>query len=198
MRRQRKTSTLLLCAALAAGTTVAGIGSAYADAPPRDRYQERDRSHQRERHAYPIHRGHRYAVPPDRMRHYRGVVILRPYGHRYPGYGPYHRDADAYKWLAFTAITLAILDNLNESQQRAYEAAQIRAATAPVGETIIWREGGATGSVAAVREGVSTSGRYCREFQQKVTIGGKTEEAYGTACRQPDGTWEVVSTGGTP
>jgi surface antigen len=25
-----------------------------------------------------------------------------------------------------------------------------------------------------------------------VTIGGKAESAYGTACRQPDGTWKVI------
>jgi surface antigen len=45
-----------------------------------------------------------------------------------------------------------------------------------------------------VRDGTDTrTGAYCREFQQTVTIGGKTESAYGTACRQPDGTWKVVS-----
>lgn len=33
----------------------------------------------------------------------------------------------------------------------------------------------------------------CREFQQTVTIGGRTEQAYGTACRQADGTWMIVS-----
>ena len=32
----------------------------------------------------------------------------------------------------------------------------------------------------------------CREFQTTVTIGGKPEEAYGRACRQPDGTWKQV------
>jgi triosephosphate isomerase len=37
------------------------------------------------------------------------------------------------------------------------------------------------------------AGRYCREFQQTVTIGGRTEQAYGTACMQPDGAWEVIS-----
>ena len=26
-----------------------------------------------------------------------------------------------------------------------------------------------------------------------VNIGGKTEQAYGTACRQPDGSWKVVN-----
>ena len=35
-------------------------------------------------------------------------------------------------------------------------------------------------------------GEQCREFQQTITIGGKTEKAYGTACRQPDGTWKEV------
>ncbi len=35
--------------------------------------------------------------------------------------------------------------------------------------------------------------RYCREYTQTVTIGGKEENAYGRACRQPDGSWEIVS-----
>lgn len=33
-------------------------------------------------------------------------------------------------------------------------------------------------------------GRYCREYQTTVQIGGRAQEAYGTACRQPDGSWE--------
>lgn len=36
-------------------------------------------------------------------------------------------------------------------------------------------------------------GRYCREYQQTVVINGKEEQAYGTACRQPDGSWQIVS-----
>jgi surface antigen len=32
---------------------------------------------------------------------------------------------------------------------------------------------------------------YCREFIQNVTIGGRTQQSYGTACRQEDGSWEV-------
>lgn len=35
--------------------------------------------------------------------------------------------------------------------------------------------------------------QYCREFTQTATIAGKQQEIYGTACRKPDGTWEVVS-----
>ena len=35
--------------------------------------------------------------------------------------------------------------------------------------------------------------RYCREYQTEVTIGGQRRSAYGTACRQPDGSWEIVN-----
>jgi surface antigen len=38
-----------------------------------------------------------------------------------------------------------------------------------------------------------SNGKYCREYQQNITVGGRTETAYGTACRQPDGTWKVVN-----
>ena len=39
----------------------------------------------------------------------------------------------------------------------------------------------------------TNSGRYCREYQTDVVVGGKHERAYGTACRQADGTWKVNS-----
>ncbi|MGD2136971.1 MAG: hypothetical protein PVJ66_09955 [Gammaproteobacteria bacterium] len=155
---------------------------------PRERYQG----------YYPpsrvISRGRPYVVPGHRMRRYRDVVIVRPHGYWYPGYAHYYDDDDAYKWLAFTAITLKLLDNLNEAQQREHEAAQIAATTAPIGERIIWSEGGASGAVIATREGTAAGGRYCREFLQEVTVAGRAEQAYGTACRQPDGSWEVVAT----
>ena len=139
--------------------------------------------------AAPKHENYRH------VRHHRNVTVVRSYGHPYRGYGHYYNDDDAHAWLAFTAITLKILDNLNEQQQREHEAAQVKATNMKVGETIVWNEAGASGSVTVVRDGTSTSGRYCREYQQNVTIGGKTESAYGTACMQADGTWEVVSTG---
>ncbi len=33
----------------------------------------------------------------------------------------------------------------------------------------------------------------CREFEQRVYIDGRPETATGVACRQPDGTWRIVS-----
>jgi surface antigen len=35
-------------------------------------------------------------------------------------------------------------------------------------------------------------GQYCREFQQTIVVGGQQQQAYGRACRQPDGTWKIV------
>lgn len=34
------------------------------------------------------------------------------------------------------------------------------------------------------------NGRYCREYTTQAMIGGRTEQVYGRACRQPDGSWE--------
>ncbi|WP_049973703.1 hypothetical protein [Azospirillum sp. B4] len=132
-------------------------------------------------------------VPEYRRHMYRDVVVLRPFGVYYTGYGRYYRDDEAYRWLGLTAITLALLDNLAEQQQRALEDAQIRATMAPVGQPVIWNDGNASGSVVALRDGHTTDGQYCREFQQNVTIGGQTQQAYGTACQQPDGAWRVVA-----
>ena len=139
-------------------------------------------SHSAVRHSTTVH---------SRSYSHRGVVVYRPHGHYYHGYGNYHDDNDAWKWLAFTAITLKVLDNLNEEQQRQHEAAQVEATTAPVGQPITWDDGNASGSVTTTRQGQDAAGNQCREFQQEVTIGGQAEQAYGTACLQPDGSWKI-------
>jgi surface antigen len=83
---------------------------------------------------------------------------------------------------------------MDESDRLRANQALAHAQGAPVGQTIAWNnpENGHHGTVTAVRDGTSSSGEYCREFQQTVSIGGKTEDAYGTACRQPDGSWKIV------
>src|SRR5258705_6199691 len=72
-----------------------------------------------------------------------------------------------------------------EAQQKALE-------TAPTGKPVAWTnpDSGHTGTITPTRTYQSGSG-YCREFQNDVVIGGKSEKAYGTACRQPDGSWKV-------
>lgn len=76
-----------------------------------------------------------------------------------------------------------------------YNGAATRAASAPVGQQITWYnpESGNQGTITPTREGRDSSGSACREYQQTVTIGGKTERAYGTACKQADGSWKVIN-----
>ena len=80
-----------------------------------------------------------------------------------------------------------------EDKQQMNHANQ-QAQTAPVGQPIAWNnpESGNHGTVTAVRDGTSQSGQYCREFQQTVTVDGKTDQGTGVACRQADGSWKVV------
>ncbi len=67
--------------------------------------------------------------------------------------------------------------------------------TNPVGRASSWRnpDSGHSGTVTPTRTYQTASGENCREYQQTVTIAGKTENAYGKACRQPDGTWKIVN-----
>ncbi len=54
-------------------------------------------------------------------------------------------------------------------------------------------DSGHSGTVTPTRTYQTASGRPCREYQQTVTIDGKTERAYGRACRQPDGSWKIAN-----
>jgi surface antigen len=38
----------------------------------------------------------------------------------------------------------------------------------------------------------TADGRYCREYQSVITVGGGVRDGYGTACYEPDGTWRIV------
>lgn len=134
----------------------------------------------------------RVLVVPRHSHPRERIVVRRPFRYVYPRHRHHHLDHDLWGLLAFTAITLSIIDNLNDAQQRQHELALYGATAAPLGETIYWSEGSASGSVTPIQEGTSSAGRYCREFQHEVNIGGKTELLYGTACRNDDGSWEIV------
>jgi len=85
--------------------------------------------------------------------------------------------------------------SLDKADQVYAEQATRQAQTAPIGETITWNnpDSGNSGTYTPVRDGYDTTGAYCREYQTTVTVGGQVQEAYGTACQQPDGSWKVVN-----
>lgn len=57
-----------------------------------------------------------------------------------------------------------------------------------------WRnpDTGVQYSVTPTRTYDTASGP-CREFTTEAIIGGRRETVYGTACRQPDGSWRVMN-----
>ncbi len=67
--------------------------------------------------------------------------------------------------------------------------------TRRTGETAVWRnpDNRHSGTVTPTRTYRRSSGEQCREFQQTVSIDGRSERAYGTACRQADGSWKIIS-----
>jgi surface antigen len=66
--------------------------------------------------------------------------------------------------------------------------------TIPSNQTSSWNNPGSgnAGSTTPIRT-YQSNGRYCREYRQTVVINGREEQAYGNACRQADGSWQVTS-----
>ncbi len=90
-----------------------------------------------------------------------------------------------------------LIGNLLDERDKkiAAETAQRALETAPTGSPVVWKnpDNGHFGTVTPVKTYQTASGSYCRDYQQTVTIDGKQEKAYGTACRQPDGSWRVAN-----
>jgi surface antigen len=63
----------------------------------------------------------------------------------------------------------------------------------PSGNSVEWKnpDSGNHGSITPTKT-FRESGRYCREYVQNVNIGGESQKAYGKACRQPDGDWQII------
>ena len=134
----------------------------------------------------------RYRDYNPRYRYNGRPWFIYPDRHYYPKHRYHYRDNDFWGWLGFTVITLSIIDSLNEQQQRRHELTLREALRAPIGESIHWHDRSASGSVTVICEGTSSSGRYCREYTQEVDIGGTSQQVYGTACQNPDGSWEMM------
>ncbi|MCR9073155.1 MAG: RT0821/Lpp0805 family surface protein [Alphaproteobacteria bacterium] len=101
---------------------------------------------------------------------------------------------------AGTLLGALIGSEVGKSLDRADKAAlanttQTTLESQPSGTTSTWSnpDSGNYGSVTPTRTYQTDAGQYCREYQQTIVVGGRTEQAFGTACRQPDGSWKVVN-----
>jgi len=83
----------------------------------------------------------------------------------------------------------------NKDKQMAAQAAANAFENNRTGQSAGWKnpDSGNSGTITPTKTYQAGSGQYCREYRQDVVIGGEKQQAYGTACRQPDGSWKIQS-----
>jgi surface antigen len=86
----------------------------------------------------------------------------------------------------------AALDD--EDKRRAYAAQMQALETGPSGAPVAWRnpDSGRYGNVVP-GPAHQINGAPCREYTHTVYIDGQLQTQRGTACRNPDGTWSIIS-----
>jgi len=66
----------------------------------------------------------------------------------------------------------------------------------PTGQPSSWKnpDSGHSGTVTPTKTYTVNDGTPCREFTQIINVDGQAEEVRATACRQEDGTWQMMDT----
>jgi surface antigen len=83
----------------------------------------------------------------------------------------------------------------SKDKQLAAEAAARAFESNRTGQASSWKnpDSGNSGKITPTKTYQAGSGQYCREYRQEIIVGGEKQQAYGTACRQPDGSWQIQS-----
>jgi len=98
--------------------------------------------------------------------------------------------------LAGAWLGSAIGRNMDETDRlKAQRTTQDSLEYNKTGTTSTWSnpDSGYKGTTTPIRTYQTADQQACREYRSTVTIDGRTEEAVGTACREPDGTWRIVN-----
>lgn len=117
-------------------------------------------------------------------------------GAQVPGHGGGKLAAVAIGTLGGALLGSEIGKSLDRADRLALENSTQRALeSGPSGRPVQWSnpDSGHYGSVVPQPAYTSSSGQPCREYQQTVYIGGRPQSAYGTACRQADGSWQIAN-----
>ncbi len=79
-------------------------------------------------------------------------------------------------------------------QQYAQRNAQNSLEYNQAGQASAWRnpDSGHEGTFTPTRTYQTADGRNCRDYEQIITVDGRSETAAGRACRNPDRTWQIV------
>ena len=87
--------------------------------------------------------------------------------------------------------------SLDEQSRAMANQATLQAVTSGSSDTYYWDNpanagGPAAGQVNVTRTGSNAAGQPCREYISTVRIAGESQEAFGIACREADGSWRIV------
>jgi surface antigen len=83
--------------------------------------------------------------------------------------------------------------SIDENDLRyAHRASQQAFESGPSNKPVRWQnpDNGNYGTITP-QTAYDANGTVCREYQQTIVVGGQPQNAYGRACRQPDGSWKV-------
>jgi surface antigen len=81
-----------------------------------------------------------------------------------------------------------------KDQEYHYDTTQSALEYKPTGSTAAWAnpDSGHSGAVTPTRTYIAGDGTPCREFTQTIEVDGQLEDIDATACRQQDGSWQIV------
>lgn len=85
--------------------------------------------------------------------------------------------------------------SLDRADLQYYQATSQQALeTAQPGQSLPWNnpQSGNGGTITPSNYYQTAGGQYCREYTQTIQVGNRKETGYGRACRQEDGTWQIV------
>lgn len=129
---------------------------------------------------------------PDRQKEQAGsvagAVIGGVLGSQF-GEGSGRTAATIVGAIAGGAIGNAIGRNMDDTDRlKAAQALEV----SRTGEPVSWRnpDTGSEYTVVPTRTYQTAEGP-CREYSMDTVIGGRAQKVYGTACRQPDGSWQA-------
>ncbi len=110
---------------------------------------------------------------------------------RYQQQRPVYRQQPRYQHLRDNRTIFGTHDNYRFNQPQAtYQSLE----NGRSGVALPWQDpNGQRGAIIPEPAYQNRRGQYCREYTKEVQIGGRVQQAYGTACRMPDGQWQIVS-----
>jgi surface antigen len=95
---------------------------------------------------------------------------------------------------AGTVVGMVIGGEIGRSMDRADALCMDQALEhAEDGSNIRWNSGERQYAVTPHATVQEADGRYCREYYMDADIQGQSQQVFGKACRQPDGTWRLIN-----